>query len=108
MERPCEIPNCPALALRHQKTCKQHENARTAKDLHLAKDASGGGAKRCLGCCRAFVESDYVIATAERRVKLKKGGNQFGYRHVACEPPTPKLSKKAIKESVKPLLEALV
>jgi len=72
MERPCEITNCPALALRHQKTCKQHENARTAKDLHLAKDASGRGAKRCLGCRRAFVESDYVIATAERRVKLKR------------------------------------
>lgn len=102
MKSLCEIPNCPAFAQVGGKTCAPHENARTAKALKICKDREGHGGKSCLGCKRRFTETDYVIATAERK-KTRKGGEQFGYRHVACEPPTPRLSKKAIRESVKPL-----
>lgn len=32
------------------------------------------------------------------------GDDPRGYRHVRCEPPTPRLSRRAIRESEKPLL----
>ena len=105
MTRLCEVPNCITFAERQKKTCSYHANARTAKDLRLSEDAKGLGGETCLGCRRKFREDDYVIATAERRPNMKKGGKQLGYRHVACEPPSPRPSRKAIRESIKPLLE---
>lgn len=100
----CEVPNCPAVA--RSKTCGPHIDARTAKDLKIAKDADGHGGKSCMACRRRFVESDYVLKQMKRRENIRKGGEQFGYAHVACDPPSPRLSQKAIRESEKPLLEA--
>lgn len=61
-----------------------------------------------MNCRRTFAEGDYVFTTERKREGVSKHAAQFGYAHVACEPPTPRLSRKAIKASEKPLLEAFV
>lgn len=107
-DMPCEVPNCPAFAESRRKTCGPHRDARTAKDLKICKDSDGHGGKSCLSCRRRFAEDDYVFKTPKKRENVRKPGDQFGYAHVCCDPPSPRLSKKAIRESEKPLLEAYI
>lgn len=105
-ERACEIPNCPALAARGRKTCDPHRDARTAEELRLAKDFTGKGGKHCQRCRRKFAKEDYVNRAPVARKNVGKHADQFGYVHVSCEPAAPRVSKKALRESEKPLLEA--
>lgn len=104
-QKPCEVIDCPALAEVGRATCGPHKDARLAKALHIAKDSKGLGGKRCISCKRTFTETDWVWKTLKRRTTIKKAGDHFGHEHVQCEPPTLKLSRKAIRESAKPLLE---
>lgn len=103
--KPCEVPECPAFAEVGRETCGPHRDARLARELKIAKDAEGHGGKSCIKCKRLFRETDWVYRQMLRRANIRKTGEQFGHAHVRCESPTPRLSKKAIKESPKPLLE---
>lgn len=104
-DRPCGVPECPAWAEVGGATCGPHRDARLAKALGIAKDAGGHGGKCCITCRRRFAETDWVYRQILRRANVRKTGEQFGHAHVRCEPVTQRLSRKAIKESPKPLLE---
>lgn len=104
----CAVPDCPALAEGRKDTCRLHAIARTAEALSISKTSSGRGGKRCLLCRRVFKPSDYVLSQMLPRVKTGKSpGDAYGYSHVACDPPTARLSKRKIRESEKPLLRTL-
>lgn len=105
MTQPCAVLDCPSMALGRSKTCGPHRDARTAKQLHIAKDVAGHGGKRCLSCRRYFREGDFVNQTTVARPKSSRPGDPYGYVHIACEPPSPRVPKKAVRESEKPLLE---
>lgn len=107
MSATCEVPDCPALPLPMRATCGPHAEARTAKDLHIAKDVAGRGGKRCLDCKRQFAPTDWVYKKPKARPKGRTPGDPYGYVHVACEPTSPRLSKKAIREAEKPLFGGL-
>jgi hypothetical protein len=94
------------LALAKKDTCGPHVGARLAKALNISQTATGRGGKRCIDCGRLFKAEDWVWKSLRPRSKVKKPGDAYGHAHVCCEPPTPRLSKKAIRVSVKPLLEA--
>ncbi len=104
-QKPCEVVDCPAFAEVGRATCGPHRDARLAKVLHIAKDVEGRGGKRCIACGQTFTETDWVWKALRPRKNVKKPGDFYGHEHVACEPKTSKLSRKAIRESVKPLLE---
>lgn len=102
----CEIPNCPAFAAPKKKACLQHATARIAKDLGISRSQAGNGGKRCLTCQRFFKPEDWVLKEMQVKTTKAKAGDLYGHRHVACEPPTPRISKRKIRESQKPLFEA--
>lgn len=104
MDRPCAVPNCPALAAGTRKTCDPHRDAVLAKELHIAEDVAGRGGSRCLTCRRKFKRDDYVLKKSIA-APTRKDKERRGYKHVACEPPTARVSKKKQRESVKPLFE---
>lgn len=52
--KPCEVPECPALAEVGRATCGPHRDARLAKGLGIAKDSEGHGGKSCINCKRRF------------------------------------------------------
>jgi hypothetical protein len=101
-----EVPNCPAYAHDGLATCLAHKDARLAKELRISQQVNGRNGKRCLKCRRVFRPDDYV--NSKPRLKKKRSsrpGDPYGWVHVACEPLAPRLAKRAIRESVKPLLE---
>lgn len=100
--RPCAVTNCPADAIRHEQTCGPHRLASTAKDLCLRV---GVGGDRCVACRRKFRAEDYVLRAMVEITRRRKPAR--GYQHALCEPPSKSLSQKKIRESVKPLLEAV-
>lgn len=97
--KPCEISDCPALVAGRAMKCPTHRLAVLAKRVCVRK--------RCVSCRRAIRETDWVFREMVPIVNARKAGDPYGWRHVACEPPSPRLSKKKIKESEKPLLLAI-
>lgn len=107
-DRICEIPGCPAFAVGKKATCLQHATARIAKALGISRSQAGKGGKRCLSCQRFFKPEDWVLKEMQVKTTKSKAGDLYGHRHVACDPPTPRISKKKIRESQKPLFEDTV
>lgn len=99
--RLCEVKHCPCEAVRHERTCKPHRLASTAKDLCLRV---GTGGDRCVACRRKFRAEDYVLRQMVEITRRRKPAR--GYQHALCEPASKTISRKKIRESVKPLLEA--
>lgn len=100
----CDIPNCPVLTVGRARYCQSHGLARTAKDLGINKnELTGNGGQSCVKCRRKFRETDFVLSKRVDTTKRRKKSQ--GWAHVACEPKTSKLSKKAIRESVTPLFD---
>lgn len=93
----CEVPTCPAVRDGRSKFCRQHRDATLA-------NAAGCHKRRCVACKRAIGKDDYVLKELQQKTGRFKPGEPYGWQHVACEPPSPKLSKRAIRESEKPLL----
>lgn len=98
----CAVTNCPAYAAGGRKTCDPHRHAVLAKELHIAEDVEGRGGDRCVACRWKFKRDDYVLKKTIAAPTRKDKDNR-GHKHVACEPPTARMSKKAQRESVKPL-----
>lgn len=70
----CAIPTCPVIPVGSQKYCMPHKDARTAKELRIAKDPTTlRGGENCISCKRKFIETDFVLvktaATLRRRKK---------------------------------------
>jgi|SRR6266853_2554608 len=97
----CSVPTCVAARVGQSPFCRQHEFARTAKELGLGPDKNGLGAQRCGKCRRAFKDDDYVdrltVNAKSRAVTVAK------HIHVACAPIASRPNKKAVRESAKPL-----
>lgn len=104
VETPCAVTNCPAFASGRRKTCDPHRDAVLAKELHIAQDVEGRGGNRCMTCRRKFKREDYVFRESWPHPSRKEPERK-GHKHVACEPPTARLSKQKERDSVKPLLE---
>jgi len=100
----CDVPNCPCEAERGSKFCGPHVYAVTAKQLRLGPDNEGRGAVRCGKCRRAFKDDDYV-ERASHVVKTRRGP-VTRWIHAFCVPGPVRPSRKAIRESDKPLLTA--
>lgn len=104
-EKPCLIENCPAMVSGRNVTCEIHRHARLAKEIGVSQRSDGKGGARCLSCRRIFKEADWV----EKEPTFVRGNKSstHGYKHVSCEPPTARLSKRKMRESPKPLLDAM-
>lgn len=100
----CDVPNCPVIVAPGSRFCELHKRARTAKELGFGPDANGLNAARCARCRRAFRDPDFVERVAVSRTV--RGKPIPAFRHVACEPPTAKLTRKQLRESAKPLIDA--
>jgi hypothetical protein len=98
----CSVSTCPAARVGQSPFCRQHEHARTAKELGLGPDANGLGAVRCGKCGRAFKDDDYVDRTSVS-VKTRKGPVSK-WLHAHCDPKVPRPSRRQVRESEKPLL----
>ena len=84
------VKGCPALSAPYRRYCTAHLRASTVKGLGIAQRA-------CKKCRRTFKATDYILTEP----------GVSGYQHVRCEPPSQRLSKRAQKEAVKPLLDVL-
>jgi hypothetical protein len=100
---PCEVLGCPVFAEPRRATCGIHRYARTAKQLDIARDVEGKGGKRCVNCGRQFAEADWCEQAPVLKTKRSRPGDPYGYRHVACEPVSRRVSRQAIREAEKPL-----
>lgn len=98
----CDVPNCPVVVAAGSRFCELHKLARTAKELRLGPNKEGLGAASCATCGRRFKNGDYVLRESVNRKQRKT--TIAAYRHVACEPSTPRLTRKQQRESEKPLL----
>ncbi len=105
----CRIETCPLEARDGSPYCGIHQFARLAKQLGISGDKEGKGAKSCKDCKRKFKDEDFVHSEAQTTRKSNKKGAaiSFSYRHIQCAPTVKRLSRKALKESVKPLLSEL-
>lgn len=93
----CLVPDCLALAIDGGK-CALHQFASTAR-------AAGVVEQPCVTCNRKFQKADYVTQAPDEQVGKKKTLVVCRWRHVACEPPVKRLTKRDIAESVKPLFK---
>jgi hypothetical protein len=100
----CDVPNCPVIVEPGHRFCGPHEKARTAKELRLGPGKDGLGAASCVACGRRFKNADYVAR--ETVNKKSRTTTVAAYRHVRCEPTTAKPTRKQLRESAKPLLDA--
>jgi len=100
----CDVPNCPVERARGERFCRFHRFAVTAKSKGLGPDKDGAHAARCVRCRRAFRDDDFVNREAVARGGRRK--NAMGYQHVFCVRTPPRPTRKQIRESAKPLLDA--